>query len=82
MPGDAPARCTDLLARREVPPYGADLSDEHHSTCWRAHHARQVAEHDARAAYRAPVQTTQKTPSIPAPRPLPIPRPLREHLAY
>jgi hypothetical protein len=78
LTGDGPARCADLLARRELPPYGEDLADDHHSTCWRAHHVRQLSEHDAKAAHVA----KSPLPSVPMPRRLPIPRPLRERVAY
>jgi hypothetical protein len=67
-----------MLARRELPPYGQDLTDDHHSTCWRAHHVRQLAEHEDKRASVA----SAPGPSIPKPRALPIPRPLRERLAY
>jgi hypothetical protein len=78
LPGDGPQRCTAMLARRELPPYGQNLTDDHHSTCWRAHHVRQLAERDDRSAHvaRSPL------PSIEKPRRLPIPRPLRERVAY
>ena len=46
-------RCTALLDAGQLPPYGADLSDEHHATCWRAHHARQLAESDLGLRRRA-----------------------------
>ena len=78
LTGDGPARCADLLARRELPPYGHDLHDDHHSTCWRAHHVRQLSEHDEKSAQLA----KSPLPSVPMPRRLPIPRPLRERVAY
>lgn len=37
------ARCQELLEAGVTPPYGADLSDEHHATCWRVDHIVQVA---------------------------------------
>ncbi|MBA3499366.1 MAG: hypothetical protein M4D80_30530 [Myxococcota bacterium] len=76
--GDGPQRCTAMLARRELPPYGQDLTDDHHSTCWRAHHVRQLAEHDGKSAHVA----KSPMPSVAQPRRLPIPRPLRERVAY
>jgi hypothetical protein len=71
-------RCNDLLARRVVPPYGADLLDEHHGTCWRAHHVRQVSE----AGERARTRHHAGAPSLGTHRPLPIKRPLRDRLAF
>jgi len=85
LPKDAQPRCNDLLARREVPPYGHDLTDEHHSFCWRADHARQLAEHLQKEAPSSAARATpaaSQLPSFAAPRPLPIKRPLRERLAY
>lgn len=79
LPEEARSRCDDLLANREVPPYGHDLLDSHHSFCWRAHHTRQFGEELEQAAATAP--RTAAPPSV-APRALPIKRPLREHLAY
>lgn len=77
LDADGKARCNDLLARGVVPPYGADLVDEHHGTCWRAHHARQFSELPDRARNTnfTHVPTLQH-------RPLPIARPLRDRLAY
>ena len=38
------AACNELLDLGETPPYGADLSDEHHATCWRVDHVDDLAE--------------------------------------
>jgi hypothetical protein len=83
LPADAKARCADLLARSEVPPYGHDLTDEHHGYCWRADHTRRLAEHLAGDAATAPRALTPaaQMPSFAAPRPLPLKRPLREYLS-
>lgn len=37
--------CQDILDRGDVPPYGEDLADTHHATCWRIHHIHQLADH-------------------------------------
>ncbi|MEZ4237666.1 MAG: hypothetical protein R3F59_16265 [Myxococcota bacterium] len=52
--GDA---CDDLLATGAAPAYGADLTDEHHATCWRVDHVRALSE-DATGpvARRAPAR--------------------------
>ncbi|MDQ3367292.1 MAG: hypothetical protein M3680_17860 [Myxococcota bacterium] len=77
LPPAAVTRCHALLDERKVPPYGPDLVDEHHATCWRAHHIRQVAESTGkRAAQRAPQL------EVTAPARLPIPRRLSDRLAY
>jgi hypothetical protein len=83
LPADAKARCNDLLARTEVPPYGHDLIDEHHSFCWRADHTRRLAEHLAKETATAPRQASPATqmPSFAPPRPLPLKRPLRDYLS-
>jgi hypothetical protein len=41
------AACDQLLDFGETPPYGADLSDEHHATCWRVDHVDDLAESGA-----------------------------------
>jgi hypothetical protein len=81
LPGDGRARCEDMIAKRVVPPYHADLSDEHHGTCWRRHHAKQFAEEGDGASSSARA-VKHVEPTIRAPKPLPLPRPLRERLAY
>ncbi|MGE0548720.1 MAG: hypothetical protein AB7O24_32815 [Kofleriaceae bacterium] len=40
---DLRTQCAAMLDNNEVPPYGVDLADEHHATCWRAYHVRQLA---------------------------------------
>jgi hypothetical protein len=78
LQGEANTRCTQLLDYGDVPPYGVDLADEHHGTCWRVHHVRALADKTARSA--AP----RAIPSNPvaAPARLPIPVRLRDRLAY
>jgi hypothetical protein len=80
LPADVQPRCADLLARREVPPYGQDLTDAHHSFCWRAHHTRQLAEHleDESPGSAARASASQ----LPPPRRLPIKPRLRDRLAF
>jgi hypothetical protein len=43
LDNDSQVRCQQLLANQQTPPYGADLNDEHHATCWRIAHVVQVA---------------------------------------
>ncbi len=78
LPTEGKARCNAMLANRTVPPYGADLLDEHHGTCWRAHHVRQFGE----SLERARTSDAPRVPSLVTHRPLPIPRPLRELVTY
>jgi hypothetical protein len=85
LPADTQPRCQDLLDRRVVPPYGRDLTDEHHAFCWRAHHTRQLAERleeDDRSAARTNAATEAQMPSFPPPRPLPVKPRLRDRLRY
>ena len=35
--------CGNIIDSGRTPPYGADLSDEHHATCWRVDHVTQLA---------------------------------------
>lgn len=76
LPPAGQSRCTELLDQYIVPPYGADLVDEHHGNCWRAHHVRQFSEATQR---RRPIT---HAPTAVKHRPLPIPRPLRDRIAY
>ena len=61
LPGDGEARCDQLLAAGTVPPYGVDLSDEHHATCWRVAHIRALAKQGSapRELPPHPVTTTR-----------------------
>lgn len=49
LPSEDRARCEALLTAGQIPPYG-DLLESHRASCFRAFHARQVAEHWAAAA--------------------------------
>jgi hypothetical protein len=40
---DTQGACAGFLDAGQVPPYGADLSDEHHATCWRVDHVEALA---------------------------------------
>lgn len=40
---DTQTACGEILDAAQVPPYGADLSDEHHATCWRVDHVEALA---------------------------------------
>jgi hypothetical protein len=81
--GDAAATCQELIDNDEVPPYGVDLTDEHHDTCWRAYHmfawrdasADGPAQTSARIVRRAPTATTTV-------RRLPIPKRLKDLVVY
>ena len=59
MPGNVSKQCQTMVDSRDVPPYGVDLSDEHHGTCWRAYHANAFADYEAAKSPRARTQTTQ-----------------------
>ena len=51
---DHVARCEQIITSGDTPPYGVDLTDEHHATCWRIFHIRQLAKASGAAARRAP----------------------------
>ena len=76
LPDEPQARCETILASYEVPAYGADLHDEHHSVCWRGYHVRQLAESTERRATRPQMFDVQVQSR------LPVPRPLRDRLAF
>jgi hypothetical protein len=80
-------RCQGILDDGHTPPYGKDLSDEHHATCWRVAHVTQLGDSGLVTggttsppgqSYRAP-----RVPlALPAHRPLPVPPPLADRIAY
>jgi len=72
---DTSATCSAILGRGETPPYGADLSDEHHATCWRVDHVRALAESGKLYPPEDdPSQYLRRAPSGPARRRLIPPR--------
>lgn len=68
--------CADIVASGEVPPYGIDLADEHHATCWRVDHARRFATHTG------PVSVTPRRAKPISPARRLAPTPLSERIAY
>ena len=75
LPPEGTAACKDLLASGAIPPYGIDLEDTHHATCWRVFHVRQLAA-GGRAAPRA--LTAQPLPPV-SRLPIVIPPPIEMH---
>jgi hypothetical protein len=51
---DVADACRDILDAGDMPGYGADLLDEHHATCWRAFHIRELAARGELRARRVP----------------------------
>jgi hypothetical protein len=76
LPAEARTRCDAVLDANQVPHFGVDLFDEHHSTCWRVYHSRAMADRD----YVALKQTTRIEPNHIAR--LPLPRTLGERIIY
>ena len=77
-------RCQALLEDRTTPPYGGDLSDEHHATCWRIGHVTQLAD-SGKVTSDTPEQSYRpaRIPlDLPHHRPLPMPRRLSDLIAY
>ncbi len=78
--------CQELIEAGKTPPYGVDLTDDHHATCWRIDHIQRLAESgvlfdDETAAPNIPDETYSARPTKAAPR-LPIPRRLSERVIY
>lgn len=71
---DTSAACSAIIGRGEVPPYGADLSDEHHATCWRVDHVRALAASGKLYPHDDPSQYLRLAPPAPARRRLIPPR--------
>jgi hypothetical protein len=59
LTGEIGAQCNALLSAKTTPPYG-DLVDEHHGTCWRIAHVRQLATRSS-AARTLPVDEAPAT---------------------
>lgn len=56
--------CLAILEAGEVPPYGTDLVDDHHATCWRVWNVRRLAagaRQSARLIPRAPRPELERT---------------------
>jgi hypothetical protein len=79
LPAAARTSCAASLDARTVPPYGIDLLDDHHGTCWRTYHLRALSETTAPVRRALPRRATPLSAS-PAPPALPIPRPLSDLL--
>ena len=79
-------RCQSLLDDGATPPYGADLSDEHHATCWRIAHVTQLADSGKVTGETSPPEQSSRRPrvplALPAHRPLPVPPLLSDLILY
>jgi len=76
----APEGCQAVLDSGEVPPYGVDLADEHHATCWRAHHVHAYDRHTESAA--AATAGPRLRRSSPAPRRRLLPERMADRVMY
>lgn len=75
------ARCTAELDAGRVPPYGIDLTDEHHATCWRAYHIDAIADRGERALRAHRLRPARAPQAEPAPLRLLPPR-LRDAIMH
>lgn len=67
--------CGQIINAGQTPPYGADLVDEHHATCWRVAHVEQLAASGAVTQGADGSQITRATASLRRRAPLPrVPR--------
>jgi hypothetical protein len=68
------AACEAVIAGGDVPPYGVDLVDDHHATCFRIYHIGAFAQHTARL----------RPPTLPlsTPRPRLLPPRLGDVVVY
>jgi hypothetical protein len=76
LPAEQQAKCRALIDDGKVPPYGADLVDDHHGTCWRVYHIGAYAKHTDKAA-----MTARLPVDAPAPKRL-LPPTLRDVVMY
>lgn len=79
-------RCRSLLDDGATPPYGADLSDEHHATCWRIAHVAQLADSGKVTGESSTPGQSYRRPRVPLVlpdhRPLPLPPRLSDLILY
>lgn len=79
----ARSACTELLSSG-IPPYGADMIDDHHANCFRIFHVRELAASglltDGSSALRRPAPASARR--APRYRPLPYPTSLEDYRAY
>jgi hypothetical protein len=54
-------QCFAVLEAGQVPPYGADLTDDHHGVCWRLYHIDAVAKSMDRSFAREAKRSTSVT---------------------
>ncbi len=67
--GEHRAACEQHITAGTVP-YGVDLADTHHGTCWRVAHARQLALPEGTSARMvAAPEPTARTPFVPTRKP-------------
>jgi hypothetical protein len=66
---DARSECDGLIKTGKVPPYGVDLEDEHHASCWRVYHLEALAKNlgKKRAPRPRPVTTEFERPTASQP---------------
>lgn len=75
------SRCDALIDAKRVPPYGADLSDDHHATCWRIFHVHAYADQGpTHATPRARVTGPVAHPAIPDS--IRLPDRISDHVMY
>jgi len=78
---DTRSICGEHLDVGQVPPYGADLSDEHHATCWRVDHVSALAASDALPRPSTGAAARRRAPTPRAAR-MPIPPRLSDLIVY
>lgn len=67
--GEARVQCEEAITSGRVP-YGVYLTDDHHGTCWRVAHARQVMAPVGTSARRLSAPDDQyRTPFVPTRKP-------------
>jgi hypothetical protein len=78
------ARCEQIINDGDVPPYGVDLGDEHHATCWRVGHIEQLVKQGSTAARTTTSvpRTESSTLQLTIPARLPLPHDYSKDIAY
>jgi len=82
LPDDATReRCAALVDAGTVPPYGVDLTDDHHAMCWRIFHVTDEAA-PAQPRPHAITPANASALDVAIPDPIRLPERVADHVAY
>jgi hypothetical protein len=79
-PTDVADRCAAMIAAGTIPPYGVDLTDEHHATCWRIFNLNRMAASGDTGSRVAPAP--RQPIAVEVVGPLGLPDRIADHVLY